>query len=364
MLSNLYSFYPKILFLKSVPLRKNKNFMTLEERIKALSLLGKAIRELKKEEFEELSQRIQNNNSWFTPEHTRSAFHALALMLEEGQLRNWISKYDLDDNPDPRDIGILMAGNIPAVGFHDLLSVLITGYHASVKLSSSDKESIQWIVEKLNEIEPRFRTAVTFEEMLKRKDAYIATGSDNSARYFNYYFGKYPHIIRKNRTSVGIINGQETAEDFKALARDVFQYFGLGCRNVSKIYIRQSASLKAFLDSIGELHLLSSHHKYLNNYDYNKSIFLVNKEAHLDNGFLLLKESEDLVSPIGVLYYEYYRDQEDLKQKLELINDKIQCVVSKEAWYEGSFSFGEAQCPALDDYADGVDTIAFLKQLN
>ncbi len=347
-----------------VSLQENRNFMTLEERIKALSLLGKAIKELKGDEFEQLSQRIQNNNSWFTPEHTRSAFQALALVLEEGQIRDWISKYKLDDEPEPRNIGILMAGNIPAVGFHDLLSVLISGHHASVKLSSSDKESIQWLVDKLCDIEPRFRRAVTFEEMLKGKDAYIATGSDNSARYFNYYFGKYPHIIRKNRTSVGIFNEQETVEDYKGLARDVFQYFGLGCRNVSKIYIRQSASLNAFLDSIGELNFLSSHHKYLNNYDYNKSIFLVNKEAHLDNGFLLLKESEELVSPIGVLYYEFYQNEEDLKQKLELVKDKIQCIVSKDAWYEGSFPFGEAQCPALDDYADGVDTIAFLKQLS
>jgi len=250
MLSNLYSFYPKILFLKSVSLRENKYFMTLEERIKALGLLGKAIKELNGDEFEALSQRIQNNNNWFTPEHTRSAFHALGLVLDEGQIRSWISAYKLDDNPNPKDIGILMAGNIPAVGFHDLLSVLITGHHASVKLSSSDKESIQWLVDKLNDIEPRFRTAVSFEEMLKGKDAYIATGSDNSARYFNYYFGKYPHIIRKNRTSVGVINEQETAEDFKGLARDIFQYFGLGCRNVSKIYIRQSASLTSFLDSI------------------------------------------------------------------------------------------------------------------
>ena len=337
--------------------------MTVEERIKAFGELGKAIKSLKEEDFQHIADRIENNNNWFTPQHTRLAFQALSLQLKEDQIRQWVAPYDLKDIPKPKDIGILMAGNIPAVGFHDLLAVLIAGHHASVKLSSSDQVSIQWLVDTLIAIDFRFAHAVSFEEMLKGKDAYIATGSDNSARYFNYYFGKYPHIIRKNRTSIGILNGEESTADLQALGMDVLQYFGLGCRNVSKIFIKEQQSLEKFLDSISGFHLIASHHKYLNNYDYNKSIYLVNQEKHLDNGFLLLKESEELVSPIAVLYYEFYKDSDDLAMKLDVVSEKIQCIVSKNAWYKNSFAFGEAQCPALDDYADGVDTLAFLKSL-
>jgi len=337
--------------------------MTVGQRIKAFAELGEVIKNLSEEDFDSLAAKIENNNNWFTPEQTRSAFNALAFQLDLDKIQEWIGKYDLEDLPNTKDIGILMAGNIPAVGFHDLLSVLIAGHHAYVKLSSSDKVSIQWLFHTLIEIEPRFEDLVSFEEMLKGKDAYIATGSDNSARYFNYYFGKYPHIIRKNRTSVGILNGWESEKELQDLGRDVLQYFGLGCRNVSKIFIKESKSLERFLDSISGLQLLTSHHKYLNNYDYNKSIFLVNKDNHLDNGFLLLKESQELVSPIAVLYYEFYTDEADLTQKLEAISDKVQCIVSRGAWYQGSFTFGEAQCPALEDYADGVDTLAFLKSL-
>ncbi|RZS98527.1 MULTISPECIES: acyl-CoA reductase [Cecembia] len=337
--------------------------MTLEDRIKAFVLLGKAISEISQEEFDELSWKIENNNIWFTPDQTRLAFLAISEMLEENKLRNWVKAYHLEDKVEPKDIGILMAGNIPAVGFHDLLCVLIAGHHASVKLSSSDTVSIKWLMNKLFSIDSRFASMVKFEEMLKGKDAYIATGSDNSARYFNYYFGKYPHIIRKNRTSIAILDGKESPEDYKELAKDVFQYFGMGCRNVSKIYINKESSLIGFLENINGFQFLVSHHKYLNNYDYNKSIYLVNKDPHLDNGFLLLKESTDLVSPIGVLYYEYYSNLEELNSKINSIKEKIQCIVSKDAWFESSLPFGQAQCPALEDYADGLDTIKFLKNL-
>jgi len=338
--------------------------MTLEDRIQAFSLLGKGIRELPEEEFESLALNIENNNNWFTHDQTRAALVALADFLHRDKLTDWLSPYHIQIPARPKTIGIMMAGNIPAVGFHDLLSVLISGNYAAVKLSSGDSVSIRWIVEKLIEIEPGFERTVVFEEMLKGKDAYIATGSDNSARYFDYYFGKYPHIIRKNRTSLAVLQGDESKEELRDLGRDIFQYFGLGCRNVSKVYIKEEKSLIDLLDSISGSHFLTSHHKYLNNYDYNKSIYLVNKEPHLDNGFLLLKESEELVSPIGVLYYEYYHDLSDLERKLDGIQNKIQCVVSKNAWFPGSLKFGDAQCPNLSDYADGVDTIAFLQQLN
>ncbi|MFD2201911.1 acyl-CoA reductase [Shivajiella indica] len=337
--------------------------MTLEERIQAFSLLGKVIKELTEEEFESLALKIENNNNWFTQDQTRAAFLAIADFLEKDKLKEWLAPYHLENPIKPKTIGIMMAGNIPAVGFHDLLSVLISGNRAAIKLSSGDAVSIRWLVEKLIAIEPRFEGSVTFEEMLKGKDAYIATGSDNSARYFDYYFGKYDHIIRKNRTSIAVLRGDESQEELRELGKDIFQYFGLGCRNVSKIYIKEEKSLLDLLESISGFHFLTSHHKYLNNYDYNKSIYLVNKDAHLDNGFLLLKESQELVSPIAVLYYEYYKDLPDLESKIGGIQDKIQCVVSKDAWFPKSLKFGEAQCPKLDDYADGVDTIAFLHQL-
>ncbi|WP_041779344.1 acyl-CoA reductase [Belliella baltica] len=337
--------------------------MTVEQRILAFDHLGKKINGLSQVDFEDLAWRVENNNNWFTPDHTKSALNGLSEFLNKSNLEKWIAKYPFEEPKNAKEIGILMAGNIPAVGFHDLLCVLITGHRAAVKLSSSDTYLMKWLVKELIEIEPEFDSMISFEEMLKAKDAYIATGSDNSARYFEYYFGKYPSIIRKNRTSIGILDGTEKEEDFVALGQDIFQYFGLGCRNVSKIYVPNKELLIKFLDAIEGFQILSSNHKYINNYDYNKSIYLVNGEEHLDNGFLLLKESKELVSPISVLFYEVYENVESLKSELNEINEKIQCVVSKNAWFEGSSDFGQAQCPALEDYADGVDTVEFLINL-
>lgn len=337
--------------------------MLLKERINAFAKLGDRVSTLSGEEFEELSRRIKNNNSWFTQENVKEAFSGLQLFLKKESLEDWISPYKLNPDMEPKTIGLMLAGNIPAVGFHDLLCVLITGHRAAVKLSSTDSESIKWLVSTLMEIEPQFEELVTFEEMLKNKDAYIATGSDNSSRYFDYYFGKYPHIIRKNRTSVAVLNGEEKPEDFLSLGKDIFQYFGLGCRNVSKVYIPNRDILKDLLDAVEEFNSLADHHKYRNNYDYNKSIYLVNGEDHLDNGFLLLKENEELVSPISVLYFEVYSDQNSLEKKMKEKSTKIQCIVSNKAWYPGSFDFGQAQCPSLSDYSDGIDTISFLKDL-
>ena len=337
--------------------------MLLKERISAFAQLGEVIRSIGEEEFEELSRRIKGNNNWFTKEDVKSAFDGILLFLKEEILEGWLEPYALREPASPKKVGILMAGNIPAVGFHDLLCVLLSGHEAHVKLSSSDSVSIPWLVGKLLAIEPRFESKVFFEEMLKGKDAYIATGSDNSARYFDYYFGKYPSIIRKNRTSVGILRGDESELDFQALGRDVFQYFGLGCRNVSKIFVPNKKLVLDFLDAIMGFGNIAGHHKYFNNYEYNKSIYLVNKEEHFDNGFLLMKESVDLVSPIGVLFFEVYEGDGALAKRLEGLKEKIQCVVSKNAWYPGSFSFGEAQCPAVSDYADNVDTIDFLSAL-
>ncbi|MCH7415654.1 acyl-CoA reductase [Belliella sp. R4-6] len=337
--------------------------MTLEERILAFDQLGKRIINLESQEFEALAWRVENNNSWFTAEHTKSALDGLVVFLDLENLHKWLQKYPIDEIQSQKEVGILMAGNIPAVGFHDFLCVLISGHKAAVKLSSSDSVLIKWLANELIAIQPLFENFISFEEMLKHKDAYIATGSDNSARYFNYYFGKYPSIIRKNRTSIAVLDGSEKTEDFVALAKDIFQYFGLGCRNVSKIYVPNKNILIDFLDAIDGFQIIASNHKYINNYDYNKSIYLVNGEHHLDNGFLLLKESKDLVSPISVLYFEIYDNLDSLNSDLSLIKDKIQCIVSKDAWYLGSSGFGKAQNPDLDDYADGIDTLKFLTEL-
>lgn len=337
--------------------------MTLEKRVSSFVQLGNVIKNLSSEDFDHLARNVENNNSWFTPEHTRSALNGLEVFLNRVALESWVSQYDFDQVKAPKEIGLLMAGNIPAVGFHDLLAVLISGHKASLKLSSSDTVLMKWLISNLLEINPLFETFISIEEMLKSKDAYIATGSDNSARYFNYYFGKYPSIIRKNRTSVAILRGQESKSDYLDLGNDIFQYFGLGCRNVSKLFIPNKEILKEMLDALESFQNLSKNHKYINNYDYNKSIYLINGEDHLDNGFMLLKESKDLVSPISVVFFEIYQDLEVLKNQLQGIEEKVQCILSKDAWYENSIPFGQAQCPKLDDYADGVDTIEFLLKL-
>jgi hypothetical protein len=342
---------------------KTTKTMTLEEKIDAFVELGKLIKNISDENFLDLSRRVENTNNWFTPEQSKNALDALLVFLEKESLDKWLTSYHFSEDIEPKSIGVLMAGNIPAVGFHDLMCVLLSGHRACIKLSSSDQVMIKWLIEKLISVEPRFESVISLEEMLKNKDAYIATGSDNSARYFDFYFGKYPNIIRKNRTSVGIMDGGENEEDFIELAKDIFQYYGLGCRNVSKIFVPNREILISFLDSIEIYSHVASNHKYFHNYEYNKSILLVNKEEHLDNGFLILQESKGLVSPISILYYEIFQNQNELKGMINGLTDKIQCIVSRKAWFPDSIHFGQAQCPALGEYADGIDTMAFLINL-
>lgn len=338
--------------------------MNLSARVTAFVQLGTLIRNLSINEKDDLFWRAENKNSWFTSSSCQSSLNGIAFMISEDKLNKWLSRYGKIEPIFPKSIGIMMAGNIPAVGFHDLMTVLISGNKACVKLSSADEVLMKWIINSLISIEPRFEDLIEIEEMLKGKDAYIATGSDNSARYFNYYFGKYPSIIRRNRTSIAVLSGIETTEELQSLGKDIFQYFGLGCRNVSKIFIQSKEQLQHLLDSLEIFSGVMNHHKYLNNYDYNKSILLVNRENHLDNGFLLVRETEDLVSPISVLFYEIYADLDQLKTRLNLIRENIQCVVSKPNYYEGAVPFGKAQEPEVWDYADEVDTLLFLERLN
>lgn len=333
--------------------------MKVEERIKALSALGSFLRDMPSDAFQTIAERASMENPWFTKENVRMAVDGIQRFLKEQTLLAWTALYNLQETP--QKVALVMAGNIPLVGFHDLLSVLISGHTAMVKLSSKDTYLPRLLTTTLIEIEPRFDDHIIFAERLKEFDAVIATGSDNSSRYFDYYFGKYPNIIRKNRTSIAVLDGTETTEELKALGIDIFSYFGLGCRNVSKLMVPADYSFNPFFQSLEGYHDIIHHHKYCNNYDYQKSILLVNVVPFLDNGFMLLNENQRLVSPISTIYYERYHDHEDLVKKVALSRDKIQCIVGKTA--PATIPFGQAQYPAVNDYADNIDTLQFLSTL-
>ncbi len=341
----------------------NSDF-TLSDRISAFVQLGIRLSNISEDEKISLFQQAENQNPWFTARALEHAVEGIRVLLDAQALEKWLAPYALSEPINPKQVGLMLSGNIPAVGFHDILSVLISGHSACIKLSSQDAALPLWLIQELKRIEPRFSDRIQIEEMLKNKQAYIATGSDNSARYFNFYFGKYPNLIRSNRTSVAILQGDESTADLQALGTDIFDYFGLGCRNVSKIFVKNQGQLTDLLDALESFSWVANHHKYFNNYEYNKSIYLVNRTAHLDNGFLLLRESSDLVSPIGVLFYEIYSDEQALKKKLQELNSKIQCVVGSSLLdFPGIIPFGQTQCPQPWDYADGVDTLQFLSSL-
>lgn len=341
----------------------NSDF-TVCERISAFVQLGIRLSNILEDEKIPLFRQAENQNPWFTQRAVEQAIEGIRVMLGAQALEKWLSGYTVLDPVSSKQVGLMLSGNIPAVGFHDILSVLISGHSASIKLSSQDAALPLWLIQELKRIEPRFSDRIQVEEMLKNKQAYIATGSNNSARYFNYYFGKYPHLIRSNRTSVAILQGDESTANLQALGTDIFDYFGLGCRNVSKIFVKNEGQLTDLLDALESFSWVANHHKYFNNYEYNKSIYLVNRTAHLDNGFLLLKESSDLVSPIGVLFYEIYSEEQELKTKLKELDAKIQCVVGNQTVdIPGIIPFGQTQCPQPWDYADGVDTLQFLSNL-
>jgi hypothetical protein len=339
--------------------------MNLHTRIKVLSSLGDYLLQ-EKDSYKEAQQRAWVENKWFIPSYISLSGKSIAReMLQASKLEEVAVLYQIPNQQEnPRTIGLVMAGNIPFVGLQDLICVFLAGHQLKIKLSSKDTILIHHIVKALTEQYPELTKWISIQDMLKDCDAYIATGSDNSARYFNYYFGKYPHLIRSNRTSVAILQGDESTADLQALGHDIFDYFGLGCRNVSKVFVKNQEKLTQLLDAIQSFEWVANHHKYFNNYEYNKSIYLVNGTPHLDNGFLLLKESADLVSPIGVLFYEIYEDELELQSKLSALSSQIQCLVgSSRLSIPGIVSFGQTQCPAPWDYADGVDTLQFLSGL-
>jgi hypothetical protein len=304
-------------------------------------------------------------NPWFTPEFVTEALIGIRQLLKPDRLFQWASENNLPDKPQLRKtVGLVMAGNIPAVGFHDLLCVLVSGHYALVKLSSADNYLIPALINELCRIEPGFSGMVTYtDHQLKGFDAVIATGSDNTARYFEYYFSSYPHIIRKNRNSIAIISGAETDAELISLSDDVFLYFGLGCRSVSKVFIPDSYDPRKLMAAFEKYSDVKKHSKYFNNYEYNKAIMLINREEHLDNGFLLLRPSTNLASPVSVLNYEYYQSPEGLAESLSAVSEKIQVIVSASGFVQDSVPFGRSQYPSVDDYADKVNTLEFLMSL-
>jgi hypothetical protein len=334
--------------------------MTIEDRINAFSKLGNYILTIDKGDLDALIDEAKTQNAWFTSDNIKLALSGLASYLDHARLKRWTSAYSTQREP-LKTVGIIMAGNVPFVGFHDLLSVFISGNKGLIKLSSKDSILIPYMIAKLGEFEPAFNDRVVIAEQLKGFEAVIATGSDNSARYFEYYFAKYPHIIRKNRTSCAILVGNETEAELKQLGTDIFSHFGLGCRNVSKIYVPDGYNFATLFEPIESFNQIIHHHKYHNNYDYQKSIMLINNVRFLDNGFLMVTENERMVSPISVLYYERYRNLTELKSKLALHESRIQCIVGKTT--PATISFGQAQFPELWDYADQIDTLKFLTSL-
>jgi hypothetical protein len=335
--------------------------LTSKQRIMAFVQLGHILQN-PDEQLSSLISSAKQYNAWFTPQSTAMAIKAISEMLNETDLDQWIDT-NTDEPVKMNAIGLILAGNIPLVGFHDILCVLASGNKALIKLSSQDKQLIPYILSKLSEIEPLFTEQFEFIERLKDFDAVIATGSNNTSRYFEYYFSKVPHIIRKNRNSIAFLNGNENREELKSLGHDIFDYFGLGCRNVSKIYVPKGYNFNTFFESIEEFKSVADHHKYNNNYDYNKSIFLVNMDKHLDNGFLLLKEDKRMASPLAVVYYEEYESIQEAEIELLANEDGIQCIISRSDLSMNVLPFGQSQRPGLWDYADGVDTMAFLRGL-
>jgi hypothetical protein len=315
---------------------------------------------------QKLIHNVHYSNPWFIEEYVRLALRAVSEMLNYDNLSNWCLAYPAlqTRHETNKSIAVISAGNLPLVGFHDFLCVLMSGYGYYGKLSSKDDQLPKAIAELLIEIEPEFSSSIKFtEDRLGSFDAVIATGSNNSARYFDYYFGKYPNIIRKNRTSIAILDGYETADELNGLADDVFLYFGLGCRNVSKLYVPTGYSFNLFFEAMEKYNWLINHNKYMNNYDYSRVIYLVNTAQHLDNNFLLLKQDKTVASPIAVLYFDEYQNLQEVVNDIQSMEPELQCIVSHTKSVLHSLPFGTSQFPGLMDYADNIDTLKFLLEL-
>jgi hypothetical protein len=347
--------------------------MTLNEHIEAFSELGKFLEQFFNDsntKDDEFSQRLATEieaavhyNGWFTKNNVRFSLQQWQLALTEDNLSAWLKNYDINTKA-PKTIGLILAGNVPLVGFHDVLSVLVTGHNVLIKYSSNDQRLLPLLLEKLKAINNKYNDRIkTAKDQLKGFDAVIATGSNNTSRYFNYYFKNVPSIIRKNRHSVAILTGEESPEQIQLLANDIFRYYGLGCRNVSKLLVPEGYNFNTFFENIMNWSEVINDNKYANNYDYNKAVYLMSGANMLDNNFVLLKDDKGFSSPIGVLFQDSYKNLEELEEILAEEKDNLQCVVSNNLQPHHIY-FGETQHPKLWDYADNIDTVEFLLKVN
>lgn len=334
--------------------------MDQNSRVAAFVSLGNKIDGLSEEERSLLFSKMRTNNPWFTPAFSSKALNGIRLMLTEEALHEFLSAYEFE--PIEKRVGVIAAGNIPAVAFHDVLVVLLSGAHVDLKLSSDDMVLLPYLLELLSTINTSFLSIVRLVPKLNLQelDGVIATGSNNTARYFETYFKSVPHIIRKNRTSCAIISGDETKEDFVKLGSDITNYFGRGCRSITKLFVPKGYDFQVLLDvMLEEYGDLMHHTKFFNNYEYHKAVYLVNGTTHFDTGFVILTPSDKWGAPVSVTYYEEYSSIDDVNVSIETNKDQIQCVVGK-----GKIPFGNAQCPSILDYADNVDTMQFLINLD
>jgi len=314
------------------------------------------------EGFKHQLKLAEEHNGWFTKENLVFAINSWAKALTLINIETWLKPYQLQVKT-PKQVAIIMAGNIPLVGFHDFISVLITGHNVLVKQSSNDKHLLPYLAKYLEYLEPEFKGKITFTEgKIKNFDAVIATGSNNTARYFEYYFKGKPSIIRNTRNSIAVLSGLESETDLKNLSEDIFRYYGLGCRNVSKLFVPKDYNFNTFFESIYHWHPIIEKAKYANNYDYNKAVYLMSEFDMLENGFLMIKEDLSYASPIATVFYEYYDNYEELTTRLDADNAYIQCIVSN-GFSKNEITFGATQKPKLWDYADGIDSIKFLLEI-
>jgi len=332
--------------------------MYLQQRLDLLEKLGEYISS-KNEKWLNTIQKAHWENGWFTPEFIQYAVNNIKVeYLQRQKLEAWVNHYGFPaENTHKKNVGVVMAGNIPFVGFHDFLCVFLSGHRQTIKPSSTDQVLIRHLVDQLSSWNSSIRDCISFSDMLKGCDAYIATGSNNSSRYFDYYFGKYPNIIRRNRTSVAVLTGDETMEDLSKLSDDVYQYFGLGCRNVTKIYIPRHYDFVPLLEAFKKYDRLADHNKYKNNYDYQLALLIINKQYYMTNGSIILHEHTSVFSAISRLNYEFYDELSPVLESLA-VNKNIQCTVGTKG-----LPFGTAQVPGLKEYADGIDTMLFLRDL-
>ncbi len=330
-----------------------------KEIIESLSKLGDSIQQQLQTQNSELQDSVNaayQQNKWFTPVNVEYALQsAVHSFLKKEKLERWLLEYELKHGASPMKVGIIMAGNIPLVGLHDLLSVIVTGNKALIKLSSKDNILLPFLMKELLKINPELVNKIEITDRLNHVNAIIATGSNNTSRYFEYYFNRFPKILRRNRGSVAVLSGNETKGDLLNLGTDIFRYFGLGCRNVSKLFVPEGYSFDDFFSGICGFGDVVYHNKYKNNYDYNRTLLLMNKTPFLTNDFLILQENTPVSSPVATLYYEKYSSKEDLQNKIASAQNDIQCIVG-----ENYVPFGKSQEPELWDYADNTDTVRFI----